>query len=400
MKVLHVFGGLRTFKIAKWQALRGVDVHHVMIEDEKPFESYFKNTGMCLYKSTVLTKIYEKIRGKKFLFFRAHMILYPFYLGLLIKTIKKVKPDIIHAYRHTGAMLSIIANRICGSKAKIVFDYQDTWSGEDLKDKSILHGNVAKLFYGFEKWIIKNSDIVVTQGEEQTNLLAKRYNVPVNKMTHTWNTSDKDVFKPNKKERAELRKKYKIDGTAVLYLGSIVDSHGIGLLPKAAENVIKKFPKTKFVMLGVIRDKNYWESLKKEIKSYGIWDNFIEIYPDKKGEIPGLISMCDIGLILHKKGSLIGEISLPSKLFEYLGCGLAIVTSNLKHITRFVIPEDAGVTFEPNSSDDLAKTLNELIGKPAKIKVLGANARKSVENKFNWDKDMERLLNVYNSFIK
>ncbi|MDD5181716.1 MAG: glycosyltransferase family 4 protein [Candidatus Nanoarchaeia archaeon] len=400
MKVMHIFGGIRTFKIAKWQADQGIDVHNVIIEDEKPFEAYFKNTSMTLHKNNLLTKIYERIKGKKLLFFRMHMLLYPFYLRLISKAIRQQNPDIVHAYRHTGALLAIISKKLHNFKSKIVFDYQDPWRGEDMRNKSIFHKFIVDTFYKFEKFIINNSDLVITQGEEQTEMLKKRHNLQDSKFSYTINTADTNVFKVYTEGREELRKSYGIDDTAILYLGSIVDSHGVGMLPKAAKEVLEEFPKTKFIMLGVIRDKAYWESLKKEIKSYGIWDNFVEIYPDKKGDIPKYVSMCDIGLILHKKGSAISEVAIPSKLFEYMSCGLAIVTSNLKHITRFVLPENAGVAFEPNSTDSLVETLKALIKNPERMMMLGKNARKAAETKYNWDADMERLLKAYESLIK
>jgi glycosyltransferase involved in cell wall biosynthesis len=400
MNILHVFGGIRTFKIAKWQNTKGLNVGIITIDDEKPFESYYKGTAIGVYKSKLLTKIYEKLKGKQFLATRAHLFLYPFYLMFIRKMLKKIKPDIAHAYRHTGAFLTILAKKMSGLKTKLVFDYQDTWSGEDINKKSILKKIILKMFYSFEKYIIKHSDLIVTQGEEQTALLVNRYGITRDKITYTLNTADKDVFKVYKNERAKLRKEYGITGTAVLYLGSIVESHGVDMLPQAAKKVVMRYPNTKFVMMGVIRDKKLWDAIKAEIISLGLENNFVEIYPEKKGDIPRFISMCDVGLILHKKGSLIGELSIPSKLFEYMSCGLAVVISNLKHITHFVIPNRAGVAFEPNDTKSLSEALITLLKDCKKIARMGINSRKAVETKYNWDVDMERLLNAYKVLTK
>jgi glycosyltransferase involved in cell wall biosynthesis len=100
------------------------------------------------------------------------------------------------------------------------------------------------------------------------------------------------------------------------------------------------------------------------------------------------------------KGSKICEVAIPTKLFEYMSCGLPVISSDLKHITQFIIPTKSGISFEPNNSKDLSRKLNYLLSNPQIIEKMGKNARRSVEEKYNWGKDMERMMKSYYKILK
>ncbi|MFH1247387.1 MAG: glycosyltransferase, partial [Candidatus Micrarchaeota archaeon] len=69
------------------------------------------------------------------------------------------------------------------------------------------------------------------------------------------------------------------------------------------------------------------------------------------------------------------------------------------HITQFTLPFKAGLAFKANDADSLAETLDKLISEPKLIEKLGANARKAVEQKFNWDIEMKKVMKAYTNLF-
>ncbi|HLC58422.1 MAG TPA: glycosyltransferase family 4 protein [Candidatus Nanoarchaeia archaeon] len=398
LKICHFFGGVRSMKLAKWQSQHGCEVHAISIEDPEIFKDYWKD-NFQVHQNERATRLYNKLKPIQFLaVFKSYWFLYFFYMRTLAKVVKKYDIKIIHAHRHTGTFFAFLTKKLFSLKGvKIVFDYQDPWSAEELKERNIVQDIGLKLYFLLEGYITRNADLVVTQGQEQTDLLIKRYNVNPKRFIFTWNTSDITVFRPFK-ERDALRKKYGLTGkVAILYLGSIIDYFGIHLIPEAAKEVVKKYKNVKFVINGVVRDQKYWDDIKAKIKEYKLNDYFLEVQPKTKSEIPSQISMCDVGLVTHMKGSTICEVAIPTKLFEYMSSGLAVVCADMKHITQFVVPYKAGIAFEPSNASDLARALMDLLKNSKQIPLMGKNARKATEKKFNWDIEMKRVLDSYKS---
>lgn len=395
-KILHLFGGFRALKIGNWQRNNGWEVHQIIMEDPKDYENQWKGK-IIIHHGNFLTKVYKKVKSKKiFKIFKSHFILYPFYIPKLSKIINKEKIEIIHAHRHTGAFMAFLTKKIFNLKnLKIIFDYQDPWSIEEVKKKSLIQRFLLKKYYNLEGYLIKNSSLIVTQGEEQTSLLVKRHHTKREKFIFTWNTADKNFFKPYPKEKRKIREKYNMgNGRIILYLGSIINYFGVHLLPMAIKEITKNFPNVKFAIMGIVRDDKYWTSIKKYIEISELKKYFININPDMK-DIAKIISSCDIGIISHMKGSMICEIAISTKLFEYMSCGLPVISSSLPHITQFLFPTKSGLEFKANNPKSLARVLNKLLKNPSKIRNMGKNSRRAVEKKYNWDTEMRKLMSAY-----
>ena len=81
----------------------------------------------------------------------------------------------------------------------------------------------------------------------------------------------------------------------------------------------------------------------------------------------------------------------PTKLFEYMAAGKAIIASDLEQIGD-VLRDDLAVLVTPGDSDDLARALRDLAANPARRAELGARARARVLEQYTWDHPVGAVL--------
>jgi glycosyltransferase involved in cell wall biosynthesis len=86
------------------------------------------------------------------------------------------------------------------------------------------------------------------------------------------------------------------------------------------------------------------------------------------------------------------EITLPNKLFDYMGAGLPVVASDVAPLRRIVAETGCGVLVPPGDARRLAETLVSLAADPARRRSLGAAGRAAIERTYSWTHDRERLL--------
>jgi len=121
-----------------------------------------------------------------------------------------------------------------------------------------------------------------------------------------------------------------------------------------------------------------------------------------QSETPAYVVSADILLSPHiqnRDGSRF--FGSPTKLFEYMMAGRAIIASNLDQLAevlRPALPVDAlpragpspaarelAILARPGSADDIVKALTFCVEQPKWMIVLGRNARALARRRFTWD---------------
>ncbi len=140
------------------------------------------------------------------------------------------------------------------------------------------------------------------------------------------------------------------------------------------------------------------EEYMRELKKYPAWDKV-----DFQGRVPHeeaieLVkdSMCGLALAQYgpnvngKKGTL-GN----TKLFEYMQCGIPVVCTDLELWKEIVEGNNCGFCVNPNDTKAIHDAIYYLLEHPDEAKNMGFNGRRAVLEKYNWAKEEEKLLKVY-----
>jgi len=111
------------------------------------------------------------------------------------------------------------------------------------------------------------------------------------------------------------------------------------------------------------------------------------------------LAKADIGLVcLHPEPRFI--VAWPVKLFEYMAAGLPVVASNFPLWKEIVEGNECGLTVDPLNPKEIAQAIEYLLGHPELRQKMGENGRRAVVEKYNWEKESNELLALYERLLK
>lgn len=91
------------------------------------------------------------------------------------------------------------------------------------------------------------------------------------------------------------------------------------------------------------------------------------------------------------------KTNYPVKLFEYMAAGMPVIASREGESARFVSEADAGILVDPLDPGEIAQAIITLINDPRKASEMGRRGRQLIFEKYNWEKESEKLIQLYNS---
>jgi glycosyltransferase involved in cell wall biosynthesis len=204
------------------------------------------------------------------------------------------------------------------------------------------------------------------------------------------NGVDLNRFRPLPKIKDTMRQKLGIpqDAKVVLTVRRLVYKNGVDTLIDGANIAVKKNPKIVFLVVGKGPDMS---SVQMQIKQLGIEGNFrlTGFVPDE--DLPLYYNTADLFALPSKSGE-----GLPLVALEAMACGLPVVATNVGGIKEIMV-NDYGKLVPPNNPDALAKAIldfSEIDFTPYQSEL-----RNMVEEKHSWDKNVERLIEIYEELI-
>jgi len=174
----------------------------------------------------------------------------------------------------------------------------------------------------------------------------------------------------------------------VLTVRRLVYKNGIDTLLESAEIAVKKNPELVFVVVGKGPD---FEEVKEKIVQLGIQRNFRLTGFVSDGDLPFYYNVADLFALPSKSGE-----GLPLVALEAMACGLPVIATNVGGISE-VMNEKYGKLVPPNSPASLAGAILEFSSK--NLSVLEKDLRAMMEERCSWDKNVEKLGQIYEELI-
>jgi glycosyltransferase involved in cell wall biosynthesis len=112
-------------------------------------------------------------------------------------------------------------------------------------------------------------------------------------------------------------------------------------------------------------------------------------------ELPMYYAASDIGVL---PSTTMGE-AFGVVLLEAMACGKPVIASNLPGVRSVFQDGQQGLFVTPGDANDLQQKISYLINQPELQKIMGANGRRWVEDRYAWPKIADQLEVVYGDVI-
>lgn len=177
----------------------------------------------------------------------------------------------------------------------------------------------------------------------------------------------------------------------VCYVGGISKIRGIEEIVNAAEKSVEL---EKLVVAGNFNSKKLGE----EIRKLEGWKKVEELGSIDRNGVKNVLSKSIAGLVtfLPQENHIDSQ---PNKMFEYMSAGIAVIGSNFPLWKEIIEVNDCGICIDPLNPDEIANGIDYLILNPEVASKMGMNGRKAVLDKYNWEKEEQKLFKAYESLL-
>lgn len=344
---------IATYYIAEHLAQCGHEVHVITSLDEGLPEETFEK-GFHIHRS-------PRIRTR--------------YIGGLIfwidiiRTLQKIKPDIVNAQSLYIAIPALVSKKI------LEIPYVVWGRGSDI----YIPDRFIKLI---SKSVIKNADSVLALTQEMKRVMQVIYDRDIAVVPNGIDLKAYMAGPPALEEESHKKR--------ILFVGRLHPVKGVQYLLQAMMIVHVEMPDAKLTLVGDGEEREYLENL---TDSLGIREcvEFVGRIPHER--IPDYMHRADV-FVLPSLSESFGLVNL-----EAMACGLPVVATRVGGIPDIIENGVNGYLIDPMNHEQIAEAVLKLLQDEASRKELSDNNRKEAE-KYRWNTVVATLEGVYQKSLR
>ena len=173
---------------------------------------------------------------------------------------------------------------------------------------------------------------------------------------------------------------------AVCYIGSISKVRGILNMVGA----MHKSRGTKLLLGGRFETMELRESA---LTTKG-WDNVVELGFLNRDEVSSTLAKSIAGLVVLEP-TISYLDSIPVKMFEYMAAGIPIIASDFSYWRTLLSGVNCALFVDPLNQGEISLAIKKLAENKEMASEMGKVGRKAIEEVFNWNREKEKLNNLY-----
>ena len=201
-----------------------------------------------------------------------------------------------------------------------------------------------------------------------------------------------DTFLDAGRFRSEVRREFgfRDDEVVIGKVARLFDLKGHKYVIEAAPQILRRCPQTRFLFVGdgILRDP-----LQRRAAELGLADRIVFAGLVDSARIPAMISAMD--LVVH--ASL--REGLARVLVQGLLCGKPVVSYDIDGAPEVIIDGETGRLVPPESIDELAEAVIDLVEHPDGAARMGAEGRRRFKDQFRAETMVRRLEEIYRDLL-
>lgn len=272
------------------------------------------------------------------------------------------KPDIVHTWDYLSSLFVYFPIKLCSAK----------FINGSIRDSGIEKG---WQFYA-KKRMLKVADLAI--GNSKAGL--KNYGV---KGEVVYNAIDLGRF-----NRKEIRNEFNI-----IKVANFSDYKNHQMFIEAAIDLVEEKIVDKVYLAG---NGVYMEKYKNFIKEQGEKIAAKFLFLGAISNVESYLEKCVVGVLCSTEQY--GE-GVSNSVLEYMAAGIIAVATNIGATSEIIQDGDNGFLVSPNSPDEIVDKVKQIKNNPETSVKLIANALRTIELKFNYSKNLQKINHLYDKVL-
>lgn len=312
------------------------------------------------------------------------LILNPFliFFKLLFK-----KVDVIHFHDPELMPFILILNWL-KPKLKTIYDIHEdleglvrnrNWIPLKKENRNFIAGIAAR----YEKFFVKRFSSIIAAD----HVIAERCKTVNANTIVIENFPKKEEYIHNERLQAPT------DYIKISSFGGLSNARCIETIVKAIEILYEKH-KIKCVVGGGIASQDLFESLKKS----SAWSSIEYLGKVSRTQMANEICTSHVSFVMFSDSPNHYQIR-SNRFYETLSFGVPVICSDFPEWKAFMNENNCGFACNPNDAKQVADCIQQILLTPSLRQTLGDNGRNIVLNKYNWEIEEKKLINLYNKLL-
>ena len=303
---------------------------------------------------------------------RLFFLLVPFFILAeflaLIKLIKTNKPDIIHAHwLLPQGFVTGLVHKITGVPFVV------TTHGADI------YGLQGKIATALKRYALKNAATVTVVSKDIQDTIKHAFGEDIHTDIVPMGV-DSTLFHPDTKN-TQIREKYGIMGSFLLYVGRLSEKKGVTYLLEAMPMVLKRVPDCKLLVVGTgeVRPELERQTSTLHLDKYVIFTGAVP-----NNELPAYFASADIFIgpsVVASGGDTEG---FGLTFVEAAMSGCFVVATDVGGISDIIEDGETGFLVREKDPQAIADMVISILGQQEKFTGIREKARKKMLSQFDW----------------
>jgi glycosyltransferase involved in cell wall biosynthesis len=187
--------------------------------------------------------------------------------------------------------------------------------------------------------------------------------------------------------------------TYLLYFGAAQSWQGLETLLRAFAR-LADFPALRLVLCAS-RESHAWRMYERLAIKLGIAERIVWQYALDEPELARWRQHAAISIApLTDSPRNVVQGCAPLKILESMASGTAVVASDVPPVRELIRDRENGWLVHPDRPAELARAIRILLDHPPLARQLGANARRTIEDHYTWQRSTDALRAVYRKALQ
>jgi glycosyltransferase involved in cell wall biosynthesis len=299
--------------------------------------------------------------------------------------IERFQPDVIHVnditMLNTGAIAAARLRRR-GHDVKWIYDAHEYVAGVDWPT-----ARAMSAYPQLEREFIRRADAVVTVSPEIAEIIREDHRLPVTPLV-VRNTPVRAAVGGSTGASVRAAAEVSDNTPLLVYSGYIHAERGL-------DTAVDALPLMPDVHLAIVADLNnrLLAKLLRQANRVGVADRVHPVPYVAPQDVADYLASADLGIICSKK-TINYELSLPTKLAEYVHAGLPVVVSDVKTLSAYVRQHQIGRVFEAGDPQSFVGAVRSVLGDREAMR---GNISDAILDELSWERQTGELLALYRS---